>query len=281
VIDLHDAAWLWPLLVSPFVGSFLGVLIVRLPAQTPVGLSRSVCSHCGTRLGAADLIPLVSFLALRGRCRHCRMPIGVFHPAVEVAAVAVALWAVLSGHDLWHDPWLAPGPDPWPDPWPDPGRIWASCALGWTLLTLAWIDWTDLTLPDVLTLPLLLAGLALTLAFDPDDLTDHCLAAILAYLAFTGLAFAYRRLRGRDGLGGGDSKLIAAAGAWCGLAALPLVVLGSALLGLLAALGLAVAGRTMTSTTRIPFGPCIALAFWLVWLHGTVAEDLIQFLGRQ
>ena len=86
----------------------------------------------------------------------------------------------------------------------------------------------------------------------------------LAYLSFQGLALAYRRLRGRDGLGGGDAKLIAAAGAWCGLAALPFVVLGSALLGLLAALGLALTGRTMTSTTRIPFGPCIALAFWLV-----------------
>ena len=73
-------------------------------------------------------------------------------------------------------------------------------------------------------------------------------------------------------MGGGDAKLIAAAGAWCGLAALPLVVLGSALTGLLAALGLALAGRTVTSTTRIPFGPCIALAFWLVWMHGAPAD---------
>jgi leader peptidase (prepilin peptidase)/N-methyltransferase len=266
VTDLRDAAWLWPLLVSPFVGSFLGVLIVRLPARRPVGMSRSICPHCGTRLGVLDLIPLVSFLALRGRCRHCRARIGVFHLAIEVAAVAVALWAVFGDSDAGHDPGR------------DLGRIWAGCALGWTLLTLAWIDWTDLVLPDVLTLPLLLAGLAVTLASDPDELTDHCLAAIVAYLSFAGLALAYRRLRGRDGLGGGDSKLIAAAGAWCGLAALPLVVLGSALLGLLAALGLALAGRTMTSTTRIPFGPCIALAFWLVWMHATMADDLIALL---
>ena len=132
----------------------------------------------------------------------------------------------------------------------------------------------------VLTLPLVLAGLASTLTFDPDALTDHCLAAILAYLSFRGLAAAYRRLRGRDGLGGGDAKLIAGAGAWCGLAALPLVVLGSALLGLLAALGLALTGRSMTSTTRIPFGPCIALAFWLVRMHGALAEDLLRLLGR-
>ena len=75
------------------------------------------------------------------------------------------------------------------------------------------------------------------------------------------------------------SKLIAAAGAWCGLAALPVIVLGSALLGLLAALGLAAAGRTMTPATRIPFGPCIALAFWLFWLNSGIAEDLVFWLG--
>jgi leader peptidase (prepilin peptidase)/N-methyltransferase len=179
---------------------------------------------------------------------------------VELAAVGVAIVATLAD--------------------PDPVRVWVACGLGWTLLALAWIDWTDFLLPDVLTLPLLLAGLVLTLVWDPDALTDHCLAAVLAYLSFRGIAVAYRRLRGRDGLGGGDAKLIAAAGAWCGLAALPLVVLGSALIGLLAALGLALAGQSVTSTTRIPFGPCVALAFWLVWTQGTLVDDLIKLLGR-
>jgi leader peptidase (prepilin peptidase) / N-methyltransferase len=243
-------------LAAPFVGSFLGVLIIRLPGRVPVALARSVCAHCGTRLGALDLVPLVSFADVRGGCRYCRAPIGLFYPAVELAATAVALWAVLID--------------------PDTGHAWADCGLGWTLLTLAWIDWTDFLLPDVLTLPFVLAGLASTLIFDWDALTDHCLAAILAYLSFRGLAAAYRRLRGREGLGGGDAKLIAGAGAWCGLAALPLVVLGSALLRLLAALGLALTGRSMTSTTRIPFGPCIALAFWLVRMHGALAEDLLR-----
>jgi leader peptidase (prepilin peptidase)/N-methyltransferase len=201
----------------------------------------------------------VSFLLLHGRCRHCRQPIGLLHPMIELAAVAVAIWTALAVHD--------------------PGRIWAGCGLGWTLLTLAWIDWANFLLPDVLTLPLLLAGLALTLVWEPEALTDHCLAAILAYLSFQGVAFAYRRLRGRDGLGGGDAKLVAAAGAWCGLAALPFVVLGSALLCLLAALGLALAGRDMTSRTPIPFGPWIALAFWVAWLHGGLAADLTQAFG--
>jgi leader peptidase (prepilin peptidase)/N-methyltransferase len=260
VIDWFGSASLWPLLAAPFIGSFLGVLIIRLPSRAPVALARSACAHCGTRLGALDLVPLVSCAAFRGRCRYCRAPIGLFYPAVELAATAVALWAVLVD--------------------PDTGRVWANCGLGWTLLALAWIDWIDFLLPDVLTLPLILAGLASTLTFDPEALTDHCLAVILAYLSFRGLAAVYRRLRGRDGLGGGDAKLIASAGAWCGLAALPLVVLGSALLGLLAALGLALTGRSMTSTTRIPFGPCIALAFWLVRMHGALAEDLLRLLGR-
>lgn len=258
MIDASGSSWFWPLLAAPFVGSFAGVLISRLPARAPVAIARSACPRCGARLGAVDLVPLASFLLLRGRCRHCRAPIGMFHPAVELAAVAVAAWSVLAD--------------------PDPGRAWAGCGLGWTLLTLAWIDWTDLLLPDVLTLPLLLAGLALTFAWEPDALTDHCVAAALAFLSFQGLALGYRRLRGADGLGGGDCKLIAAAGAWCGVLALPVVVLGSALLGLLAALGLALAGRPMGRTTRMPFGPCIALSFWIVWRHGALANDLIQLL---
>ena len=248
MIDIDAPAWLWPVLAAPFIGSFIGVLIVRLPVGTPIGYSRSVCPHCGTRLSWWEMVPLASFIALHGHCHHCRQPIALFHPAVELAAFGVALWAVLAD--------------------PDSGRLWLDCGLGWTLLTLAWIDFTSLVLPDGLTLPLLLAGLALTSVVQPEALADHCLAAAFAYLAFTGLAFAYRRLRGRDGLGGGDAKLIAAAGAWCGVAVLPWVILGSALIGLLAALGLALTGRTVTSRTKIPFGPCIASAFWLAWLHG-------------
>jgi leader peptidase (prepilin peptidase)/N-methyltransferase len=238
--------WLWPMLAAPYVGSFLGVLITRLPMAAPVVISRSACPHCGVRLGVGDLVPIASFIALRGCCRHCGHRIGWFYPAVELAAVAIAAWA------CWAEA--------------DPVWIWIACGLGWTLLALGWIDWTSFLLPDALTLPLLLVGLAVTAVEEPEALADHCLAAALGYLSFAGIGLAYRRLRGRDGLGGGDAKLIAAAGAWCGLEALPSVVLGSAALGLLAALGAALAGRTLTSRTWIPFGTCIALAFWLVWL---------------
>jgi leader peptidase (prepilin peptidase)/N-methyltransferase len=259
VIGAAGPEWLWPILAAPFIGSFVGVLIMRLPAGQPVVFARSACPRCGTRLQGWDLVPLASFVLLRGRCRHCGQQIGLLHPLVEVAAIGVAAWAELAAAD--------------------PQWIWVDCGLGWTLLALAWIDWISLTLPDVLTLSLLLAGLALTLVRQPEALTDHCLAAALAYLSFQGLALAYRRVRGRDGLGGGDAKLIATAGAWCGLAALPFVVLGSAVIGLLVALGLAITGRGMTSRTQIPFGPCIALAFWLVWLQGGLVMALGQMLG--
>jgi leader peptidase (prepilin peptidase)/N-methyltransferase len=249
--------WLAPLLLAPFIGSFMGVLIVRLPSGMRVVKTRSVCVGCGTTLDPRDLVPLLSFVAMRGRCRRCGAPIGLFHPAIELAAVAVAAWVALA----------------------DPDSVWVDCGLGWTLLTLSWIDMKAFMLPDVLTLPLIVAGLALTWIWTSPDLADHSLAAALGYLSFRALAIAYHGLRGLHGLGDGDAKLIAAAGAWCGLTALPLVVLGSALAGLLAALGLALAGRTMTLTTRIPFGPCIGAAFWLVWMHGPAIDALIRLLG--
>ena len=260
VVNLSGSTWLWPLLSAPFAGSFIGVLIRRLPHDRPVVVARSACESCGAGLNVIDLVPLVSFLLLRGRCRYCRAPIGPFHPIVELAPCIVALWAVLAE--------------------PVSGRVWIDCGLGWTLLALGWIDWNTYLLPDLLTLPLLLAGLFLTLLMDPEVLTDHSLAACLAYLSLAAIALAYRRLRGREGLGGGDAKLLAAAGAWCGLAALPFIILGSAVIGLLALGGMAVAGRGVTGTTKLPFGPCIALAFWLAWIHGTLAGMIEMLMDK-
>lgn len=169
------------------------------------------------------------------------------HLAVELAAAGVALWAVLAV--------------------PDPARLWPACAFGWTLLALAWIDWEHLRLPDALTLPLLLAGLGVTWLLDADAAPEHAAAAALAYLALRGLALGYRRLRGREGIGAGDAKLLAAAGAWVGIAALPWVVLAAALLTLAAVSIMRVRG-SVTRTTPVPFGPGLCAATWLAWLHG-------------
>ena len=122
-------------------------------------------------------------------------------------------------------------------------------------------------LPDALTLPLILAGLFGTWWLEPDRATEHALAAALGWLAFRLVAMGYRRLRGRDGLGEGDAKLLAALGAWTGLDGLPGVVLGAALVGLAAVLVLRLRGWSIGAGTAIPFGPCLALAGWAVRLH--------------
>ncbi len=244
-----DLARLAPLLAAPVVGSWLGVLIRRLPRGAPVALARSRCEACGTVLGPLELVPLLSWLWLRGRCRHCRATIDRFHVAIELAATGVAAWAV----------WVAGD---------DTLRAWLGCGLGWTLLALAWIDLEWFILPDALTLPLLLGGLAATWLAEPDALADAALGAALGWLVFAAVAAGYRALRGRDGLGGGDAKLLAAAGAWLGWQALPEVML----LAALAALGVVGTVRLARGQTsnggKLAFGPWLALATWLVWLYG-------------
>ena len=239
-------AWALPILLAPAVGSFAAVLVLRLPMARPVMLARSACDHCGARLLPHELVPVVSYLLQRGRCRHCGGAIDPTHVAVELAAIAVVAAAATVE--------------------PDPAQLWVDCLLGWTLLALAWIDWQWMRLPDVLTLPLLLAGLGVTLAWQPEALAEHAAAAIVAYIALRGLAAAYRRLRGREGLGAGDAKLLAACGAWMGLAALPWILLLAATAGLVAALVSVLAGRRVEAGTAVPFGPWLALALWLLWL---------------
>lgn len=243
-------AWA-PVIAAPFVGSTVGVLVRRLPAGRPVAMARSGCEGCGHRLGPFELVPLLSFLALRGRCRACRAPIGAFHPAVELAAIVVAAWAVWVGGD--------------------PGQVWAGCVLGWALLAAGWIDLLHMRLPDAITLPLVPAGLAACLALRPEAVLDHAVGAAIGYAALRGVAIGYRRLRGRDGLGAGDAKLFAASGAWLGWEALPTVLLGAVLAGLMVALLLRLSGRAIGRGTAIPFGPGLALATWLVWLYGVPA----------
>jgi leader peptidase (prepilin peptidase) / N-methyltransferase len=248
------ASWLAPILLAPFIGSFLGVLILRLPEGRPVAVARSACDHCGHRLGGRDLIPFVSYVLSRGRCRYCGAAIGSFPIAIELAALAVAVWAVLATDDL----------------------TWVACVFGWTLLTLAWIDLRTMILPDVLTLPLLAFGLAATAISMPDSLPDHLLAAALGYLTLAAVAWGYRRFRGRDGLGMGDAKLLAAIGAFLGLNLLPLALLLAACAGLAAAGAAALAGRRMTAATAIPFGPFLAFSGWLLFLYADRVSDWLM-----
>jgi leader peptidase (prepilin peptidase)/N-methyltransferase len=246
LIEAGAAGWSL-VVVAPFIGSFLGLLIRRLPEGSPVARGRSRCDACGATLRARDLVPILSWLTVRARCRYCNQPLGWFYPGVELAALAVALAAVLL----------------------DGGqRVWLDCVLGWWLLALGWIDLRSWLLPDALTLPLIIAGLAAAFLFSPDQLTDRALGAALGYLSLIAIAALYRALRGREGLGGGDAKLLAASGAWLGAAALPQVVLFAALSALATAACLRLAGIRLGIHSALPFGPFLALATWVLWLLG-------------
>ena len=239
--------WWLPVLIAPFVGSFIGVLILRLPAGAPVAFDRSRCPACGRTLAIIDLLPLVSWLMLRGRCRSCGASLGLFYPMIELAAVGVALWAAAS----------VPAT-----------LLWSSCGLGWVLLTLAWIDWRELLLPDVLTLPLIPAGLVVAASVSVLPFTDHLLGAIAGGALPLALRALYFRLRGREGLGLGDVKLLAAAGAWVAWQGLVGVILIGSTVALAAVLGLAVRERRLQSQQPLAFGPFLCLGLWLVWLYG-------------
>lgn len=234
------------LLTGLAVGSFLGMLVVRLPERMSV-LGRSRCPGCHEKLAPLDLIPLVSWLVTRRKCRYCGGRISWFYPAVELAAALIALWgAVVVPSEV----------------------VIQTCLLGWTLLVLAVIDWRTMTLPDVLTLPLAVAGLLAIGLYDQSSLLEHAAAAGAGFLVFACVAYLYKRVRGKHGLGLGDAKLFAAGGAWLGLAGLWSVLLIGTFSALVWAGLLAWRCGRLDTMSRLPFGPFLCLGIWLVWLYG-------------
>jgi leader peptidase (prepilin peptidase)/N-methyltransferase len=230
------------------LGSFLATAAARsVDGFAGLWSGRSRCPACATRLDAVDLVPLLSWLRLRGRCRHCGAPIAVAYPLVEVGA---GLIGVLPG-------WVLPLP-----------AALVCALLGWWLLGLALIDLETCRLPDRLSLPLLPLGLGLVAAAPRLGLAMPTpvlalLGGAAAFLVLAGLRWAYARLRDREGLGLGDAKLAAAAGVWLGPEALPSLLLLAAALGLLLAV---VRERSLAGDRAVPFGPPLALAFWLLFL---------------
>ena len=242
-----DGNTILALLIAPLIGSFLGVVAERLPEGESIVFARSTCRHCGNALSMRDLIPLLSWLARRGRCGCGRIRLSAFYPGIELAALAVAVSAAV----------VVPG-------W----LLWASLALGWTLLTLAAIDLRHYLLPDVLTLPLIPVGLGVAWLIEPARVVDHVIGAVAGLGGFALVAGLYHRVRHREGMGLGDAKLLAGGGAWLGWQALPSVIVIAAASALALALAATLAGAKLTATTRIAFGPYLALGIWLVWLHG-------------
>lgn len=213
------------------VGSFIGVLGERWPRGEQVSRGRSRCEACEKTLGPHELVPLFSYLVQRGRCRGCHARIPRRLPLVELLAAgagAISFAAARQPFDF----------------------AWAGFA--WALIALALLDMRALWLPDRLTVPLALAGLAVA------ALQGYVLLSLAGALTGFTMLFLfsaiYTALRRRRGLGGGDPKLLAAIGAWLGPGALPLVLLFGSLLGLTAAAIMLVLGRSVSRNTKLPFG---------------------------
>ena len=263
------------------VGSFLNVVILRLPAQlmhdwrcqcrellaldgetagepepAPPGLavSRSHCPKCKVQIAWYDNVPLLSWLILRARCRHCGERISLRYPLVEftTALLSVIVIAVL-------------GPTP---------EGLAALVLTWSLIAATGIDFDYQLLPDQITLPLLWLGLALNMWFGLfASLEDAVIGAIAGYGSLWLVFHTFRLLTGKEGMGFGDFKLLGALGAWLGWQALPLVILLASLVGAVVGLILMVAARHGRDVP-IAFGPYLAMAGWIALLWG---EGIVDF----
>ena len=238
--------FLYPLLLGLLganLGSFIATLVLRWPDGRGVG-GRSACDACGRRLGPLELVPLLSVAALRGRCRTCRSPIAPLHWQVEGAAAAIG---ALSG-------WLSP----------DAAGI-AGAVFGWLLLTLGLLDLRAWWLPDILTALLAATGIAGgALGLGP-PLLDRAIGGVAGFALLWIVGAVYRRLRGREGMGGGDPKLFGGIGLWLGWAMLPSVLLVACLLGLGVVLTARLTGRAVAADSPLPLGALLAAAAYPAW----------------
>lgn len=227
-------------------GSFMAVVVMRsISGQSFLG-ARSRCDACGQTLRIQDLIPLASFIILKGRCAHCGRAISWLHPVMESAASAIALSAAV----LLPDELVVQG-----------------LLLGWTLLLLAGFDAVAFLLPLPLTFLILLGGVAEGAWLGQNEVVARLLGATIAALSLGGVALGFRVLRGKDGLGGGDVILFAAGGAWLGPLALPWVALLAATSALMFAGVRAIIVRApLAGNDRLPFGCFLALAIWIIFL---------------
>ncbi len=257
-------------LISLLVGSFLNVVIYRLPvmmerdwqahcaelngetseeATQPFNLvtPRSRCPHCGHQITAAENIPLVSYLIQKGRCTRCGATISLRYPAVEL------LTAVASASVAWHF-----------------GYGWESaCAIiiTWSLIALTFIDLDHQLLPDSITLPVLWLGLLASLFAVFADSHSSIIGAAAGYISLWSVYQLFKMTTGKEGMGYGDFKLLAMLGAWLGWQALPVIVLMSSLVGAVVGIAL-IALKRHERTKPIPFGPYLAAAGWITLLWG-------------
>ncbi len=256
------------------VGSFLNVVILRLPRRMewewkrdarevleepelydppPPGIvvERSHCPHCGHQLSWYENIPVFSWLALRGKCRSCRAPISIQYPLVELVTALLCTLCVWQFGFGWQG--------------------FGACLLTCFLVALSGIDLRTQLLPDSLTLPLMWLGLVASLDNLYMPAKPALLGAIAGYASLWSVWWVFKQVTGKEGMGHGDFKLLAALGAWVGLAGvLPIILLSSVVGAVVGSIWLAMKGRDRA--TPIPFGPYLAIAGWVVFMWG---EQLI------
>jgi len=255
------------------VGSFLNVVIHRLPimmerewrAQCRLLLNlqekaedsdhkkynlivpRSSCPHCLKPIRNMDNIPVISYILLRGKCRHCTAPISMRYPAVEL------ITAVLTGLIAWHFNYEL--------------KTIFAVLLTWALLCLVVIDIDKQLLPDDITLPFMWLGLICNLFHVFTDPVSSLIGAMLGYSVLWLIFILFKIMTGKEGMGHGDFKLLAMLGAWTGWQMLPLIILLSSVLGSIAGIGFMIF-RNYKHDRPIPFGPYLALSGWIALLWG-------------
>jgi leader peptidase (prepilin peptidase)/N-methyltransferase len=272
--NLPDAALLG--LLGLLVGSFLNVVIHRMPkmmelrwaaecadlqekhsgSDEPVApaatfnlmVPRSRCPHCGHQIRWFENVPVLSYLAIKGRCTSCRAPISARYPLIEFTSAALFAWCGWQ----WGLTWT--------------GLAWSGFAAA--VLALAAIDWDTTLLPDDITLPLLWAGLcAAALGLGETTLTDALWGAVGGYLSLWLVYWAFKLTTGKEGMGYGDFKLFAALGAWFGWQALIPVILMASVIGAVVGIGMKVFSR-LREGGYVPFGPFLALAGLTAMIFG-------------
>lgn len=231
--------------IGAIAGSFLSTWAVRYERGESATHGRSRCDHCDVEVPGWANVPIASYAGLRGRCRACGGAIDFRHPLLEIICLVVAVVSVVT----------------------HPGAAgWAGAVFGWLLATLAVVDARQFRLPDIVVLPLLgLGAVSGAIGLSP-PLVDRAWGAAGGFATLTLIALAYRALRGRDGLGRGDAKLLAAVGAWIGWRPLPWVVVAAAAIGIGWTAWRALRGHRITASDRLPLGTLIALAAWPAWL---------------
>ncbi len=265
------------------VGSFLNVVIHRLPRMLerewqaqcaemggkPVEpaprynliVPGSACPHCGHKIGPLENIPILSYLLLRGKCKNCGAPISARYPLVEAAT------GVLSAFAAWHFGFGV--------------AALGALLLIWALIALTAIDLDTQLLPDAITLPLLWLGLIFAFPGAFADLRSAVSGAVAGYLALWSVYWLFKLVTGKEGMGYGDFKLLAALGAWLGWQMLPLVILLSSVVGAVVGIGLIVAARRGRNVP-IPFGPYLAGGGLIALLWGPeLTRGYLQFALTQ